>query len=125
MRNIGKLAAVLAVGSAVTLSSGTAFAKPGFMTCQVADSEKGHVFFSEKAFAADSAVADKALDFYLKALLSEKVPLLKSVEHAKGICNWEETRAEANKKTALYVTTFIKQGYLTYSDDHMPDPYTP
>ncbi len=124
MNKIAKFAIACSAASLAVVPT-IAMAASGYMTCQVADSDRGHVFFSEKAFVADSGDADKAFTRYLKELMDEKVPLLKSLDHAKGICNWETTAAEANKKTSQFVIHYIQQGYLTYSDNHMSDPFVP
>ena len=120
---------LILVGSALcaaAFSSTAAFAQPGYMTCQAAESERQLVFTSPSEFRADSADTDKAFDYFIKAYQAGKAPLLHAdLSHVQGICHWEAKKGVAITMTTNYLIHFVQLGYLAYSEVAMPDPFVP
>ena len=119
----------LLIGAAfgfAALAPTVALAKPGYMTCQMTDSEKQRVFNTPTEFHADSADTDKAFARYIALYQAEKIPYItKDLSHIQGICDWEAEKGVEMKKTTNYMIHFLQMGYLVHSDISMPDPFVP
>jgi hypothetical protein len=126
MTRFARLAVLGSALCAATLSSTAAFAQPGYMTCQAAESSRQKVFSSPREFRANSADADKAFDYFTKAYQAGKAPLLGAdLSHYQGICHWEAKPNVAMGMTTNYMIHFLKLGYFTFTEVVMPDPFVP